>query len=60
MPKIKMTTPIVMKALEKMNKPTKITAPDVEPITRSVFDFSTEELGFYKHNGKIINIIFPR
>lgn len=34
--------------------------PVIKPQTCPSLDLSTEELGFFKYNGKIVNIIFPR
>lgn len=33
---------------------------ELEPIARSVLDLTTEELGYFKCNGRVIKTIFPR
>ena len=51
---------IVMKALKAMHETPQCVVPSIEPEVRSTFDLSTEELGFFMHNGKKVDIIFPR
>lgn len=47
------------KVLNNLKKDVKNSVPKSTPKT-SKLDLSTEELGFYTYNGKVINIVFPR
>lgn len=48
------------KQLAKAIKPAKAPAKYIKSDVCSVYDLSTEELGFFTYNGKTINMIFPR
>lgn len=53
----------VMNAVEKIMHPKAelkiIDLPELKSV-KDGFDLSTEELGFYTYNGKVVNIIYPR
>lgn len=51
---------IMMNAVASMTRTPKLEIPKIEPENISKFDFSTEARGYFMHNGKRINIIFPR
>ena len=51
---------VLMKSLKSMHENPQLAISTIEQDVRSVLDLSTEELGFFMHNGKKVDIIFPR